>query len=72
MVDPATGIGVAAISAYLAKDGVQKLLGPTTEFLGNELRSHIEKSYRNIGNVVSKSIEKGIRGQSLTEHIKPA
>ena len=40
MVDPATGVGIAAITAYLAKDGVQKLLGPSTEFLGNELKNH--------------------------------
>jgi len=57
MVEPVTGVGIAAITAYLAKDGVQKLLGPTTEFLGSELQRHVERSYRNVGKVIEKSIK---------------
>lgn len=39
MSEPITTVGLGAIAAYLGKDGLAKLLGPTAEYLGGELQS---------------------------------
>lgn len=39
MVEPVTTVGMGAIAAYLGKDGLQKLLGPTADYLGHPCRS---------------------------------
>lgn len=43
MVDPISVIGGGAIAAYLGKDGLEKLLGPATEYLGDGLRDLARK-----------------------------
>lgn len=43
MVEPVTTIGLGAIGAYLGKDGIQKLLGPTADYLGQGLRDFTQK-----------------------------
>jgi len=43
MVEPVTSIGMAAVAAYLGRDAVQKLLGPTADYLGHGLRDFTEK-----------------------------
>jgi len=48
MVEPVTTIGTAAVAAYLSKDGVAKLLGPTAEYLGGELKQLVERSQSNV------------------------
>jgi len=56
--EPITTIGGAAVVAYLSKDGVSKLLGPTAEYLGGEMKGLIEKSQKNITSVFKKAEKK--------------
>lgn len=58
MPEPITTVGVGAIAAYLGKDGLQKLLGPTAEYLGGELQEFTKKRVENIGKIFSKAEEK--------------
>ncbi len=58
MVEPITTIGGAAVVAYLSKDGVSKLLGPTAEYLGGEIKSLVEKSKKNVASVFQKAEKK--------------
>lgn len=58
MVDPITLSASAAVAAYLSKDGVTKLLGPTADYLGGELKGLVEKSQQNIGAIFKKAEEK--------------
>lgn len=57
MPDPMT-LGGAAVAAYLSKDGVSKLLGPTAEYLGGEMKSLVEKSQSNIVSVFKRAEKK--------------
>jgi hypothetical protein len=41
----------SAVTAYLAKDGLNKLLGPTAEYLGDGLLDFTKKRVENISNV---------------------
>ena len=58
MVDPITMSAGAVAAAYLSKDGVAKLLGPTAEYLGGELKSLVEKSQRNVGAIFKSAATK--------------
>ena len=51
MPDPLTTVGASAIAAYLGKDGLQKLLGPTAEYLGGELKDLAQRRVKNIGRI---------------------
>lgn len=55
MVEPVTTIGLGAIVAYLSKDGIQKLLGPTAEYLGDGLRNLAKKRVETIGKIFSSA-----------------
>ena len=57
MPDPMT-LGGAAVAAYLSKDGVSKLLGPTAEYLGGEMKTLVEKSQKNIASVFKRAEKK--------------
>ena len=57
-MEPVTTVGLGAITAYLAKDGVAKLLGPTAEYLGGGLRDITQRRFENIGNVLSNASKK--------------
>lgn len=58
MPEPITTVGLGAIAAYLGKDGIAKLLGPTAEYLGGELQEFTKKRIENVGNIFSKAEEK--------------
>jgi hypothetical protein len=58
MPEPITTVGLGAIAAYLGKDGLAKLLGPTAEYLGGELQEFTKKRIENIGKIFSKAEEK--------------
>ena len=58
MVESITTIGTAAVVAYLSKDGVAKLLGPTADYLGSELKHLVEKSQENVVKVFKKAERK--------------
>ena len=43
MPEPITTVGLGAIAAYLGKDGISKILGPTAEYVGGELQAFTKK-----------------------------
>lgn len=51
MPDPITTVGLGAIAAYLGKDGIQKLLGPTADYLGEGLKDFTQKRVENVGRI---------------------
>lgn len=51
MTDPETAIGLGAIAAYLSKDGLAKLLGPTADYLGNGLKNLTQQRCENIAQI---------------------
>ncbi|HIF9251299.1 TPA: hypothetical protein ACX6RB_002405 [Photobacterium damselae] len=51
MPEPITTVGIGAIAAYLGKDGLQKLLGPTADDLGTGLRDFTQKRVENVGRI---------------------
>ena len=57
MPEPISTVGGAAVIAYLSKDGISKLLGPTADYLGGEIKELVEKSKQNLASVF-KSAEK--------------
>ena len=65
MPDPITISAGAAILAYVSKDGLSKLLGPTADYLGGELKDFVEKSQQNIGSIFQKAETKA--GIKLSE-----
>ena len=58
MPEPITAIGLGAIAAYLGKDGLGKLLGPTADYLGGELQEFTKKRIENVGKIFSTAEEK--------------
>jgi hypothetical protein len=58
MPEPITTVGIGAIAAYLGKDGLQKLLGPTADYLGGELQEFTKKRIVNVGRIFRKAEEK--------------
>jgi hypothetical protein len=57
MPDPTT-IGLGAIAAYLSRDGLQKLLGPTAEYLGEGLQEFTKRRLENIGRIFNNAEKK--------------
>jgi hypothetical protein len=51
MVEPITTIGLGAVAAYLSKDGVSKLLGPTADYLGEGLLHFTQKRVETVGKI---------------------
>lgn len=51
MPEPITTFGVGALAAYLGKDGIQKLLGPTADYLGKGLRDFTQRRIETIGRI---------------------
>ena len=58
MVEPITTVGLGAVAAYLTKDGMAKLLGPTAEYLGDGLRDFTKRRAENINRIFQKASEK--------------
>lgn len=71
MTEPITTVGLGAIAAYLGKDGVAKLLGPTAEYLGGELQEFTKKRIENVGRIFSKAEKK--LGEEINKpgHVPP-
>ena len=57
-MEPITTVGLGAIAAYLAKDGVAKLLGPTADYLGEGLRDLTRRRVESIGRIFSNASAK--------------
>lgn len=58
MPEPLATVGLGAIAAYLGKDGLQKLLGPTAEYLGLGIRDLAQRRIENIGRIFQKAESK--------------
>ncbi len=58
MPEPLTTVGLGAIAAYLGKDGIQKILGPTADYLGEGLRNFTQKRVETIGRIFKNAEEK--------------
>lgn len=58
MAEPITTVGMGAIAAYLGKDGLQKILGPTADYLGSGLKDFTQKRVENIGRIFHKAENK--------------
>ena len=58
MPEPITTVGLGAIAAYLGKDGLEKLLGPTAAYLGNGLRDLAQKRIENVGRIFKNAQDK--------------
>jgi hypothetical protein len=56
--EPITTIGLGAIAAYIGKDGLEKLLGPTADYLGGGLKEFTQKRMENIGKIFKNADEK--------------
>ena len=57
-MEPATTISLGVVAAYLAKDGIGKLLGPTADYLGEGLRDLTRRRVESIGRILSKASTK--------------
>ena len=57
MPEPTT-VGLAALVAYLSKDGVAKILGPTADYLGGQLKEFTQKRIENVGKIFSNAEKK--------------
>ena len=51
-------VGIGAIAAYLGKDGVQKILGPTADYLGEEMKAFTQRRIKNVGTIFLNAKEK--------------
>lgn len=58
MVDPVATVGAGAVIAYLSKDGLNKLLGPTADYLGGRVKGLVEKCDVNLAQVFAKAHKK--------------
>lgn len=58
MPEPLTTVGLGAVAAYLGKDGIQKLLGPTADYLGQGLRDFTQKRAQTIGEIFANASSK--------------
>jgi len=58
MADPIMTVGAGAIAAYLGKDGIAKILGPTADFLGGELAVFTQKRVENVGKIFANAERK--------------
>ena len=57
-MEPVTTIGLGAVAAYVAKDGIGKLLGPTADYLGEGLRDLTRRRVESIGRIFSNASTK--------------
>lgn len=55
MADPITTVGLGVLAAYLGKDGLEKLLGPTADYLGGGLKDFTQKRVEAIGRIFASA-----------------
>jgi hypothetical protein len=63
MAEPITTIGLGALGAHLGKDVVQKVLGPTADYMGEGLKTLTQKRVENIGRIFKTA--ESILGEKL-------
>jgi hypothetical protein len=57
MVEPGTGLSIAGL-LFLSKETINKLLGPTADYLGDELLEWAKKRHENLSRIFSKAAKK--------------
>ena len=57
-MEPVTTVSLGVATAYLAKDGVAKLLGPTADYLGEGLRDLTQRRVESIGKMFTIASKK--------------
>ena len=55
MADPTLIVGGSAVAAYLSRDGFNKLLGPTADYLGDSLKELVEKKHQNLSEIFRRA-----------------
>lgn len=55
MTDPIIAGGTAIVAAYLSKDGIEKVLGPTAAYLGNNIKDFVEKRHRAFDEIFTRA-----------------
>src|SRR5690625_1838561 len=58
MPEPLTTVGLGSVIAYLSKDGLNKMLGPTADYLGESIRDFAQKRAENIGKIFGNAESK--------------
>lgn len=58
MVEPITAVGLGAVGAYLGKDLLTKLLGPTADYLGEGLHDLVKTRAETLTRIVSSAAQK--------------
>lgn len=58
MPDPITNAGIGVIAAYVGKDAIVRILGPTADYLGGELKEFTQIRMENIGRIFSNAEKK--------------
>ena len=58
MVEPITTVGLGAIGAYLGKDVITKLLGPTAEYLGEGMRDLVSARAEALRKIITRATQK--------------
>lgn len=58
MPDPVTTVGIGVVAAYVGKDIILKILGPTADYLGGELREFTQRRMENVGRIFSNAEKK--------------
>jgi len=69
--EPITTVGIGAIAAYIGKDGIQKLLGPTADYLGNGLRDLTQKRAENVARIFQRAEAKLSKEKHDTGSVPP-
>ena len=57
-MDPITTTSLIGATVYLTKDAVEKLLGPTTEYLGEGLKGLVERRIQNTSKIFSVAFKR--------------
>lgn len=55
MPEPIATVGIGVIAAYVGKDAVVRILGPTADYLGGELKEFTRRRIENIGKIFSNA-----------------
>lgn len=58
MPEDLISIGAAGIAAYLTKDAIQRLLGPTADYIGEGLKNFVQKRSETVGKIFKNAQSK--------------
>ena len=58
MPEPITTVGIGVIAAYVGKDAVVRILGPTADYLGGELKEFTIRRVENLGRIFANAERK--------------